>query len=362
MSEESNTPSGEGEAISVVTADEGSAELTMNHAAKMLAEQRWKRNETPAESADTATAEPESVSQEADAEPAEKQPIGEEPKADPDANPPIEPPSSWTKEAKERWNALPPDTQAYLAEREQQRDREVRRIQNEAAEVRKATEAERAQTEKVRKDYEAKLPALMESLQRQSEFADIRTMDDVRKLQTEDPFRFQQWQIYQMDAQAVDAERRQAEQRQQQEKADARTAYANEQNEKLFELIPEMKDPEKASAIRSKAVDMLVKEYKFTESELGAIMQTDDGFKLLSDARLQKLIADGLAYSELRKAPPKVVPKDLPPVQRPGTSKPSGNVVSERVQALDNKLTNSGSLRAAQELLAQRRAAQRRAS
>jgi hypothetical protein len=76
----------------------------------------------------------------------------------------------------------------------------------------------------------------------------------LRKLQQNDPFRFQAWQVYQMDAQAIEGERRQAEQRQQQEKANARTAYAQEQDAKLQELLPELKDPDKATAIRTKAL------------------------------------------------------------------------------------------------------------
>jgi hypothetical protein len=49
-----------------------------------------------------------------------------------------EPPRSWTKEAKLRFLELPADLQAYLVVREKQRDREMRRSQNEAAEARKA--------------------------------------------------------------------------------------------------------------------------------------------------------------------------------------------------------------------------------
>jgi hypothetical protein len=47
------------------------------------------------------------------------------------------PPSSWTKEAKLRFLELPADLQAYLVKREKDRDREVRRSQREAAELRR---------------------------------------------------------------------------------------------------------------------------------------------------------------------------------------------------------------------------------
>jgi hypothetical protein len=53
--------------------------------------------------------------------------------------PPIDPPRSWTKAEKERFQSLPRETQEYLHTREQEREREFRRGQNEAAEQRKAS-------------------------------------------------------------------------------------------------------------------------------------------------------------------------------------------------------------------------------
>jgi hypothetical protein len=48
----------------------------------------------------------------------------------------IDPPNSWPKAEKERFKALPYDLQLYMVEREMQRDREVRRIQNDLAKTR----------------------------------------------------------------------------------------------------------------------------------------------------------------------------------------------------------------------------------
>ncbi|PDT55766.1 hypothetical protein CO678_42010 [Bradyrhizobium diazoefficiens] len=47
----------------------------------------------------------------------------------------IEPPRSWAKQYKERFKTLPYDVQLYITEREKQRDSEVRRAQNKAAEL-----------------------------------------------------------------------------------------------------------------------------------------------------------------------------------------------------------------------------------
>lgn len=45
----------------------------------------------------------------------------------------IDPPRSWPKEQKHRFRALPHDLQVYIAKREKERDRAVRRAQNSAA-------------------------------------------------------------------------------------------------------------------------------------------------------------------------------------------------------------------------------------
>jgi len=316
-------------------------EWTPSDAARLLAS---RRNRPEQAAAPEAAPPAQELAHEANAAPAVEQPSSEAPEvAEPAAQPLIEPPRSWTQAEKERFQSLPRETQEYLHTREQERDREIRRSQNEAAETRKAAEAERKQAEEIRKQYEAKLPQVMQMIQEVGPFADIRSMADVEKLQKEDPFRFQEYQLFQWKLQATEAERKQAEERQQSERANARAAYAREQDAKLVDLIPEMKDPAKASTIRTNAVKMLVDDYGFSEGDLGAIMQTEDGFRLLSDARWQKLIADGLKYHESLKAKATIAAKPLPPVQRPGVSAPAQNSNAGRIQALSKQLeTASG--------------------
>jgi len=339
MSDLATAPAAEVSTPAPMAPPEVQREWTPSDAARLLASRRNKQAE-PAAAEPAAPPPAQELAPEASAAP-QAEVTGETQEAAPAEQPPIELPRSWTKEQAEHWNALPRNLQEYLTERASKDSEAVRRSQNEAAEIRKAAEADRKQAEEVRKQYEAKLPALVEALRRQSEFADIRSLDDVKRLQAEDPFRFQQWQVYQMDAQAIEQERLQAEQRQQQEKANARAAFAKEQEAKLHDLIPEMKDPEKANAIRTKAVSMLVNDYGFTEGDLGAIMQTEDGYRLLSDARWQKLIADGLKYHDSLKAKATIAAKPLPPVQRPGVSAPAQNSNTGRIQALEKQLINA---------------------
>src|SRR5437588_150606 len=122
------------------------------------------------------TSEPtESTAQADDAAPAEGQPSGEtESQPEPATEPPIEPPRSWTKDEKERFKTLPRETQEYLASRETERDREIRRSQNESADQRKALDAERQKLEQARTQYESALPQLLDTLQQQqpAEFHD----------------------------------------------------------------------------------------------------------------------------------------------------------------------------------------------
>jgi len=322
-------------------------------AASYLADYWEKRNKS-AESAEPATAEPESAG-EADAAPPEEA-HGETEATEPaEEQPPIEPPKSWTKAEKERFASLPRETQEYLHTREQERDREFRRSQNEVAEQRKAIQAEREAAEKARQQYEAQLPALMQELQNvnQSSFSDIKTMDDVVKLQAEDPFRFQAWQVHQMRLQAAKAETDRVQAQKDQDRNSKRSTYEAEQNKLLIGLVPEMAEPKKASELRERAIAMLTDpdDLGLKNEQLSRWMADDTGHEILSNAGIQKLIADGLKYRDILKAPKAVAAKPVPPVQKPGVRQ-TGNAQSERIQALTRQLNETGDLRAAQELRA----------
>jgi hypothetical protein len=359
MSDESAS-SGEGEAVSVLTVDPGTpAELTMNGAAKALADMRFKRNqESSAESAEPATAEPEL----AQANPESPEGTAEGDQETEPAKPAIDPPKSWTKDLHDHWASLDPVLQERIVARDREDQAAIKRAFNEAADERKAVKAEREAAEKVRQQYEAKLPSLMNELEsvNQAQFGDIKTMDDVVKLQAEDPFRFQAWQVHQMRLQAakVESDRVNAD------KSSAEQSnwmkHVQEENAKAVEFIPELADKAKGEALTKRVASELLPDLGFKDSEL-ADLATGKSKLSIYDHRVQRLLADALKLRDIQSAPKAVAAKPLPPVQKPGTSKPSGGV-SERVQALDNSLTNSGSLKAAQQLLAARRASQRRAS
>ena len=331
---------------------------TEREAARALSAARRAQSQPPPESAPQATEEPELV-EETNAAPETDpgEPEADEPE---ETLPPIERPRSWAKDLDEEWSSYPREAQEKIAKREQERDTAIRRAQNEAAEARKAAQAEADAAKKAREQYEAQLPSLMQELQNvaQSSFSDIRTMDDVVKLQAEDPFRFQSWQVHQMRLQAAKAEVDRAEAQKTQEKQSRRNAYESEQNKLLVELVPEMSDSKKASAMRERAVSMLTDELGLKAETLSRWMNDDIGHEILSNAGIQKIIADRMKYLDIQKAPKAVAPKNLPPVTRPGTA-PARTSKATTIQSLQRELDNStgqAAIRAAAQLLRAKRA------
>src|SRR5437588_3993477 len=146
--------------------------MTVTQAARMLASMSRKKPDTPAapqETEGTAAAEPtrSEAAQANDGDPQQEAPAEQTESAKPEAEalPPIEPPRSWKAEEKERFKSLPRETQAYLAERETERDRAIRTSQNETAEKLKGLTAKEQAVEQARQQYEAALPQLLQTLE-----------------------------------------------------------------------------------------------------------------------------------------------------------------------------------------------------
>jgi len=365
MSDETSAPAGgEGDSAPIISNDlPAGGPDTFNSpssAAKALADLRWKRNQnSSAESAQAATADPE-LSGEDNAAPREEA-TGETQEDAPAETPPRELPRSWTKDRAEVWNRLDPAAQDILLEQDRKASAEVRRLQNEAADERKAIKAEREAAEKARQQYEAQLPALMQTLQdaQQAAFGDIRTVADVERLQVEDPFRFQAWQVQQMKLQAAHAETERVNREKSQAEQSQWAQYVQKENELAVEYIPELADKIKGPALTQRVATELLPDLGFKDSELNDLAAGKSKLSIY-DHRVQRLLADALKLRDIQKAPKAVAKPDLPPVQRPGIAKPVSNANSEQIQALTLKLNETGDLRVAQQLRALQ--AQRRAS
>jgi hypothetical protein len=313
----------------------GDGPLSLREAGRSVTD--WRRKEaaqdSQVESAPEATPAQES-GEEPDAAPQETEAPGETQEAAPAEVPPIEPPRSWTKEAKDRWQSLPRETQEYIAGREQEREREIRRSQNEAAEKLKGMSA------------------------REQQFADVPTHADLERMAAEDPVRYLRWDAAQKKIAAVTQEARAAQERQAQENSGKFAEFAKRQDELFIEKAPEFADKEAAAKLQGAAIEVL-RDLGFDDDELGKLWNGQAGVSL-RDHRLQLLIRDGIKYREAKTAVSKVAAKPLPPVQRPGAAQPRGAAREAELQTLSKQLdtaTGMSALRAAAKLTAAKRAA-----
>lgn len=338
--------------------------ITARDAAIALSKRRWDRAKAPDTQAapepvsrETEPVEaPQELADEADAAPQDADP-GETKADDPAELPPIEPPRSWAKDEKERFKTYPRELQAYLAEREQERDRALRTSQNEAAEKLKGLTTQQQEVEKARQQYEAALPALMQTLQEQQAgtFADIKTAADIDKLAQEDPFRYIQWTAHQQKVAAVQNEMRAAQERQSQEWSRKWQEFAEREDKLTAERIPELADPAQRTKVQEAAISYL-KETGFSESELGSAWNGQASLSL-RDHRVQSMIRDAAKFREGQVAAKKAVAKPLPPVQRPGVAAPRNN--DANIQSLSKKLESTGKIEDAMAVVMARRAARR---
>jgi hypothetical protein len=350
MTDQSAAPSG-GSDITVVSlpadapAEFSSPQSVMNY----LAEQREKK--PTAESAEEATAETE-LSGEDNPESPQQETTAEDQEIEP-AKPAIEPPKSWTKDLHEHWNNLDPILQERIVARDREDQAAIKRAFNEAADERKAIKAEREAAEQARQQYETKTKDALEVLEREQlrDFPDIKTMADVAKMAMEDPFRKIQWDVHQDQIRATAWEAQQAEQRKTAEHQSSWNKFVHDESAAFAEAVPEY--TAKKSDYDKKAAEVL-REIGFTDAELNRLASGEEKIPLF-DRRIQRLLFDRIKLSEIRSAPKAVVSPKLPPVQRPGTSRPSGAAASERTQALDKALTQSGDLKTAFALLQARR-------
>ena len=350
--------------IAVVTTG-GDESMSVTQAARALAQARHKPKDQEAdEQREGAQQQPEqeSTAEAGDAAPAEEQAPGETQVTEPAEVPPIEPPRSWTKEAKERWQSLPRETQEYLAAREQERDREIRRSQNDAAEKLKGLTAKEQVVDQARQQYESALPQLLQTLlqQQAGEFADIRTIQDVERLVREDWPRYLQWDLAQKKVGGVQQEMQATQLRQHAERQQKFAEFAKREDDLFIEKAPDMADAKKMAELQNSAVATL-KAIGFDEADLGPAWVGQKDLSL-RDHRVQLLIRDATLWRQAQAKAKAATTKPVPPVQRPGTSQPRGAAQEQQIQNLNaqlDKASGVNALRAAAKLVATRRASAR---
>jgi hypothetical protein len=229
---------------------------------------------------------------------------------DPDAV--IAPPRSWPAEMRAQFAELPPDLQRVIADRETERDAAFNRQVNEAAERRRAAEAELQAAATERRHYLASLSAVIGELAQQAagEFADVRTTADLERLAAEDPQRFLRWQARREALTAAQAEQQGLIERERAEQDQRYQGYLGEQRRLLLEKIPDFADPAKGRALQSEATGYL-RSIGFTDQEIGAV----------ADHRLALVIRDAVAHRRSQTAAKTAAEKKVasaPRLQRPG--------------------------------------------
>ncbi len=311
-----------------------------------------------AESAEPA-APAEELAPEANAAQPEEAATGETQADDPEETlSPLDLPRSWTKDRADHWAKLDRATQEFLHEHDRKASAEVRRVQNEAAEARKAAQAEQAAVAQARQQYEHALPALLQTMYQQQagEFGDVKTHADLERLANEDPARYLRWDAQQKKIAAVAKEVDASSLRQQQELGQRWSEYAKSEDQKFAERVPDIADAEKAPKLREAAVNVL-KEVGYSEDELGRLWNGQDSLSL-RDHRLQLLILDGVKFREAKATAAKKVAKPVPPVQRPGVAPRKGEANDATIKDLETKISKARGLdqiRLAAQLQAARR-------
>lgn len=276
-----------------------------------------KRKEAAAAPAQQAPEQPTDPIEEAPVEvaPAEEQPEVEA------HEPPIDAPVSWPKEEKDAFAQLPRSLQETIARREQERERHFSRGQNETAEQRKALEAKAQDAERLRQEYEQRLPLIAQAIQHAmtSEFPDIKTMDDVQRLAREDWPRYVQWDAKQKQLSQWQSEAVAAHQRQTQEagaKLESWRASEDAEFEKSMASVPETE----RKAIATEAKNALL-DYGLTEAQISELWNSS----ILRSAAAQRMLADAARYRIAKRNAAKPAAKPIPPVQKPGNAMKAPN-------------------------------------
>ena len=251
--------------------------------------------------------------------------------------PPIEPPKSWTKEEKAAFAALPRSLQQTVAEREQARSADADRRLSEVAERQRVLEAHAAAAARARQQYEQALPMLLAQFQSgfQQEFADVRSWDDVEKMQREDPDRYGRWQIARERGEALQAANVQTQARQANEMQARFAAYAENQQKLFFAKAPEFADPQKADASQ-KAVVRMLNDLGVATDEIRSMAYQGRPISF-HDHRFQLMARKAMLYDRAVAASKSRQPNPAPGVQRPGAALPRGAVQAGHIRALESR-------------------------
>src|SRR5262249_54921588 len=137
------------------------------------------------------------------------------------------------------------------------------------------------------------------------------------------------------------------------------TSFARDEDARFLEKAPEFSDL-KVMAEATQHAGELLKDLGFTDAELGLLWNGQAAISL-RDHRMQLLLRDGVRYREAQQKAKAAQQRPVPHVQRPVPAPARDADADDKVRALNDRLTTSGTLRdAAALLVAQRQARARR--
>lgn len=159
--------------------------------------------------------------------------------------------------------------------------------------------------------------------------------DIMRQLQHTDPSRFAQLEAMVMNSAAIFQAGKAEMDRVAAERETRLSAYVKAEVERFESIV---KDIPKAERERiEEGIVEAIEEYGGKTEEFMKLMKGTE----FSNATVLALLYDVGRYRAIKNAPKAVAAKSLPPVQRPGTSQPRGNVSSETIATLQKQLDSA---------------------
>lgn len=265
--------------------------------------------------------------------------------ADEPAPPAIDPPVSWSAEAKAEFAKLPPEAQKIIAQRESERERFVQAKATEAAEARKVREAIEAQAAATHNAYLQTLQSLLPEIPAEPDPAWLNTaaygdegpQSFYAQQQARSAAIAQHQHVQQLMAQAV--------QHRDTMDAQSRAAYDAEQHAILSDPqtgIPGWSNPETRAALAAD-ITAAAQALGYTPDRLAEVDATD--VKALHAVAQMKAKADKWDALQKQKMETVRSAKDLPRVSKPGTPSPKGSAQAERYAQERDYLRKTGRVR-----------------
>ena len=255
---------------------------------------------------------------------------------------PLDLPTSWPSEMAETWKSLPPETQEFITRREGERDAAVNAKFQEAANLRKAHEAEINEAKTNRQAYREATDFLLSVVQPQKPPASM--LDQSSSDYNPDAYHLALAR-YQEQAgllNAVAQQRAQLAQQEETEQEQARQERIAEINSKhmpeLVKLVPDFSNPEKANDAFMGLAKYALSQGVPEETELAAFTAVE-----------LALLAKAKKYDEMMAAKAKVTPKapkPSAPVVKPGVATPRATIEAQKRKQALHRLDQEGSIEA----------------